>query len=413
MQKESFEKDRPILRELATRIAEIAALPIQQEKKRLWRKLNGLKPERPMVAIDQICWGEFQGDALKLRCETDDCRVYERFFRRTLYQWEHFPVDMVVEPFVRVPMAITNTSFGLGTQEETLAVQGIDEVVSHKYANQFTTMDDLEKIKTPIVTHDATETDRRLGLASWLFGDIIAPRKEGVDPYLSLWDLISHWMGVEGVLYAMIDQPELLHAMAKRVADGYLAALDQLENLGALCYGQSLIHCTGAYTDDLPSPSFDPNKPKTQDIWMFGLAQMFSTISPAAFDEYEIAYSMPIFERFGLVYYGCCDPLDAKMNQVRKIPHLRKISMSPWANQERGAVEIGPDYVFSRKPNPAFLAMGSLDEDLVRNDLISTRNVCRKNECPVEFILKDISTLCGRPERLSRWADIAMKVVKE
>ena len=57
-----------------------------------------------------------------------------------------------------------------------------------------------------------------------------------------------------------------------------------------------------------------------------------------------------------MVYYGCCDPLDGKMNEVRMIPNVRKISMSPWVNEERGATEIGCDFVYSRKPNPAFLA---------------------------------------------------------
>ena len=89
---------------------------------------------------------------------------------------------------------------------------------------------------------------------------------------------------------------------------------------------------------------------------MFGLAQMFSTVSPAMFQEFEIDMCMPIFERFGLVYYGCCDPLDRKMAQVRNIPNVRKISMSPWVDEELGAAEIKGDYVYSRKPNPALLA---------------------------------------------------------
>ena len=48
--------DLTTLRELAAQVAEIAALPVQEEKRRLWRKLNALQPERPMVMIDQVCW---------------------------------------------------------------------------------------------------------------------------------------------------------------------------------------------------------------------------------------------------------------------------------------------------------------------------------------------------------------------
>jgi hypothetical protein len=215
-------------------------------------------------------------------------------------------------------------------------------------------------------------------------------------------------MGVEDALFGLVDNPEMMHALVKRIADGYMTMLDQLEEQGLLCHSQALIHCTGAFTDELPAPGFNPEKPKTKDIWMFGLAQMFSTVSPAMFEEYEINYMMPIFERFGLVYYGCCDPLEGKMKEVRKIPHLRKVSMSPWANRERGAEEIGRDFVFSNKPNPAYIAVQSFDEDIVRNDLLATKEICRRFGCPLEYIFKDISTVHNEKERLKKWADIAM-----
>jgi hypothetical protein len=402
------ETDRIILRELAGRLAEIAALPVQEEKKRLWSALNGLKPERPMVAVDQVCWNEMNIDGkLTLGCEDPECRGYEERFRRILFQWEYFPVDMVVEPFIKVYKAVKNTGFGVKTEEHTLVTPGMEAVASRKFENQFKSMEDVEKIQSPQISHDEGETRRRMEFAHWLFDGIMPLREEGYDPYLSIWDTIAHWMSVEGALYGLIDQSDMMHAMAKRIAEGYLLTLDQLEDQGLLCHSQALIHCTGAFTGELPAPGFKADKPRTKDIWMFGLAQMFATVSPAMFDEYEIAYMMPIFERFGLVYYGCCDPLDGKMKEVRKIPRLRKVSMSPWANRERGAEEIGGDYVFSNKPNPAYLASTSFDEDLVRGDLRTTKELCRKNGCPLEFILKDISTVHHEPRRLSKWAEIA------
>lgn len=144
---------------------------------------------------------------------------------------------------------------------------------------------------------------------------------------------------------------------------------------------------------------------------MFGLAQMFSTVSPEMFKEFEVDYASRICARFGLVYYGCCDPLDGKMNEVRMIPNVRKVSMSPWVNQERGAAEIGREYVFSRKPNPAFLAGDKFHAGQVRDDLIATRDICAKHRCPLEIILKDISTVGYEPERLFEWSRIAMQVV--
>ena len=69
-----------------------------------------------------------------------------------------------------------------------------------------------------------------------------------------------------------------------------------------------------------------------------------------------------------------------------------------------------PDYVFSRKPSPAFLAPDTFHADQVREDLLATRRICADHGCPLEFILKDISTVHYDPERLFEWGRIAMEV---
>jgi hypothetical protein len=100
-------KDKEILRELANQVAEIAALPVQQETKNLWKALNGLKPVRPMVMIDQIPWHEMDVEGeLVLRTEDSFCRSIEEGLRRTLYHWRYMQADMVVESFVEIPKVI-------------------------------------------------------------------------------------------------------------------------------------------------------------------------------------------------------------------------------------------------------------------------------------------------------------------
>ena len=405
------QKDTAVLRGLAERTAEIAALPIQEEKREQWRRLNARKPVRPMVMIEQLCWNELNiGDELVLQCEDADARGYEHHLRYTLYKWDHFPVDMVIEPFVRVHKAINDSGFCVGIEQEVAISDPTNAVVGHKFINQFETEEDLEKIKTPVISHDEEETERRLAVAHDLFDGLLEVRPSGMGPYLSLWDPIAMWMGVEAALYTLIDKPDYMHRLVGRVTDGYLAKLDQLEDQGLLCEPQCTIHCTGAYTDELPAPGYDPESPRLKDLWAFGMAQMFSTVSPAMFKEFEVDYAGRICERFGLVYYGCCDPLDRKMAEVRMIPNVRKVSMSPWVDEERGASEIGTDYVYSRKPSPAFLATDTFHPEQVRADLVATREVCEKHGCPLEFILKDVSTVRYEPQRLFEWAAIAMEV---
>ncbi len=402
--------DRAVIRDLAGRVAEIAALPVQEEKRALWRRLNALDPVRPMVIVDQVAWNEIQCEELALRCTEPECRSYETALRRSLYQWDHFRVDQVVEPFICVPKAIENSGFGVEVQEDTVATDPANDVVGHRYINQFQREEDLEKIQTPRLVHDTEETARRLELAHELFDGLLEVRPWGVDPYLSYWDPISTWMGVENALFALVERPEFMHRLVRRMMEGYQSMLDQLEAQGLLCGPQSLIHCTGAHSDELPAPGYDPEKPRTKDLWMFGLAQMFSTVSPQMFKEFEVDYLAPLCARFGLVYYGCCDPLDGKMNEVRLIPKVRKVSMSPWVDEERGAEALQGEFVYSRKPNPALLADTAFEPARVRAHLTETRSVCERHGCPLEFILKDLSTLRYEPERLDAWAEIAMDV---
>ena len=93
------------------------------------------------------------------------------------------------------------------------------------------------------------------------------------------------------------------------------------------------------------------------------------------FKEYEVDYASRICERFGLVYYGCCDPLDDRMAEVRMLPNVRKISISPWSDQERAADDIGDDFVFSRKPSPALLATNTFKPEVIRDEMRAVREL--------------------------------------
>jgi hypothetical protein len=257
------------------------------------------------------------------------------------------------------------------------------------------------------------EKKRRMEKAEWLFDGIVPLREEGwgYDPYLSCWDPIAMWMSMEGILFWLIDEPALMYALIGRVVQGYMTMLDQLEEQQLLYrYPQALVHTTGAWTDELSAPGITKAKSRTQDLWMYAMAQAFAAVSPAMFEEYEINYLMPLFERFGMVYYGCCEPLEGKMDQVKRIPHLRKISVSPWSKREQCAEQIGRDYVLSNKPNPAFIADTNFNETLVKEDLETTRKLCKRYGCSLEFSFKDISTIKNDPTRLKREAEIAMQI---
>src|ERR1035437_5122331 len=131
------EKDRGILRKLAERQAEIAALPVHQETITEWKRLNGLKPGRPLVLVNQVPWPELMEAEKELTLQTTDefLRGVEAQFRTTLYQWEHFRGDMVVEPKFYSHPVINDTGFGI--QEESDVIQeGSEEHTSELQSRQ-------------------------------------------------------------------------------------------------------------------------------------------------------------------------------------------------------------------------------------------------------------------------------------
>jgi len=409
----NISQDYQILRELAKQIAEIAALPIQQETIRLWKALNGLKPIRPMVMIDQISWHEMDVDGeLKLQTEDGFCRGFEGHFRRILYSWKHMRADMVVLPYVNIHKSIHGADFGVPILEETAITDPRNSVVGHRYIDQFKTEDDIMKIKMPKIFHDGEATKRAEEKAHEIFDGILEVRTQGACPGFAPWDRIVMWRAPDNMILDLVDRPSFMHKIIARVTDASLSMLDQFEEQGLLGYDQDTIHCTGAFTDELPAPGFDPKRPRAKDLWTSGMAQIFSTVSPAMHKEFEIDYAARWYERFGLGYYGCCEPLENKINIIRELPRVRKISMSPWVDIEKGAERIGREFVFSRKPSPAFLAWDDWRPEAVEKDLKDTYKKCKKYGCPLEFILKDISTVHYQPQRLWEWVDIAMKVAK-
>lgn len=405
------EQDKGMLRELARRLAEVAALPDQQERVRLWKAMNRLQPERPMVMIDQVCWNEMSVNGeLALQVEDEFWQGMEMYLRCTLYQWEHMRVDMVVEPFLSISRTVQSTGYGVWINADRAVLDPQSAVAGQRYHDTIKTDEDVARIQTPVITSDADEDARRAEQAHELFDGIMETRMQGPQPNFAPWDLLAMARSPEAILYDLVDRPDFTHRIMERLTEAKLSELDQMEELGLLGHSHRTVHCSGAHTDELPGAGFDPEHVRPSDMWTSGMAQIFSTVGPDMHQEFELAYANRWYERFGLVYYGCCEPLDGKVGIIREIPNVRKVSMSPWVDVERAAAGLGSDLVFSRKPSPAFLAVDNWSADAVREDLQNTKDICDAHGCPLEFILKDISTVHHEPQRLWEWADIAMEV---
>lgn len=409
-------EDRQALRELASQVAEVARLPAHREKAALWRRLNDLEPVRPLVWINEICWHEMDVDGeLTTRCQAAWCQRLETGLRRLLYQWRHLPADMVVSDYLTSPLAIRSTWYGLGFQEDVAVTDPTSDVVSHRYHPQIVEPADVEKIKTPVVTHDEAASEENYQTMCELLDGIMPVRKMGQRGVgLWPWDQLVRWIGITESLTMLIDRPQMAHAAIERLSSAYMAELAQMEELNLLALNNDNTRVgSGGYgfTGELPAEGADPARVRPRDMWGSTADQLFGHVSPEMHWEFGIQYELRWLSRCGMTYYGCCEPLDDRIHVLRRIPNLRKVSMSPWVDPERGAAALGTQFVYSCKPSPAVLAEDRWRPELARRSLRSTLEKIRG--CRVEIIMKDVSTVRYQPQRLWEWSRIAMELAEE
>jgi len=210
----------------------------------------------------------------------------------------------------------------------------------------------------------------------------------------------------------MADDPEMVHAGMRRLMEGKLAWIEQLEALGVLSLNNRNDYVGSGgfgFTDELPADDFDGHV-RLRDLWGFCEAQTMSEVSPAMHEEFVLPYQLPILERFGLNCYGCCEPLHLKLDfLIARVPRLRRVSISPWADKRTSAEKLRGDVIFSWKPNPAPLAAINFPAEEVRADIRETVQVAAEHGCTLEIVLKDTHTCNRRPERFDQWTAIAME----
>jgi hypothetical protein len=395
-------KDREVLRRLATQVAELAARPIEQEKRDLWYRHNALQPTRPLVFCDpENGWNEIV-TADQLECKGERARRWEMVLRKEIFWGAEMCDDRVTMPHFAISHVYTESDWGV---HETRT--GGQDGGSYVWDAPIKDYAQLESLRFPQITVDYGATERVLALAKDVLGDLLKVRLRTV----WWWTLGMTWTairlrGLEQLMYDMIDQPRGLHRLMAFLRDGHLAKLDFLEENGlfSLNNDDTYVGSGGfGWSHELPQADFC-GRVRTRDMWGFGESQETVGVSPQMFEEFILPYQVTILDRFGLNCYGCCEPLDKRWRVVEQIPRLRRVSVSPWADIEDMAEKLGDRYIFSMKPSPTDLAMPTFDEERVRREI---RHALRQSrDCRVEVVMKDNHTIGNDPDRVKRWVQI-------
>ncbi len=400
--------DRELLRALAGRVAEYAARPVEDKKRALWTAHNDLKTSEPVVFIDpENGWHEIITDTV-LTCEGPLARAWEFALRRLIFHAEHLKDDRVIDARFAVGHVYSNTGWGVNIQHIGGSDGGAYQVKQAIEDYE----EDFEKLHFPKIVIDWQATAEVLAQARDVFDGIL-----DVELRTAWWwsmGLTKDYIDLRGLEDFMCDfvlEPDWVHRMMELLCRGTLDMLDKLDWDGLLSSNVGNVYVGSGgfgFTNDLPE-RHGGERVRPMDMWGFVESQETVSVSPEMYAEFVLPYHMRIAERFGLNCFGCCEPFEARWNDAKALPRIRRVSVSPWSDRSRTEELLGMRYIASHKLIPTPLSRPVMNEDEVRGHL---REAVRSSRnCVPEFIMKDNHTLGGNPQNAVRWVEIAREEI--
>lgn len=417
-------KDRNIIRELATKCLDFASRPVMKERKRLWKAVHDLKAERPVILIETSTIDRFVRPS-ELLCQDPFLRAVERNMRDTIHHEEEVGDDTVVEPYYRISWHLDISDFGVPVEMHPSTPPQNEPSIAYTFNFPIKKPEDIKKLKERTFSIDRKKTMHFKAVLEDVMGDILPVKVGNYDPFLvepgdEIWTgnfffgltwQIYRFIGNDGFLYWLYDSPDTIHRLMSYMQDDRIALFEFLEKNDLLDMNtdnQMAGPRSYGYVSDL-SPPKNEHKVTLKNLWGWAESQESTIISPEMYKEFVLPYLARLSSRFGLIYYGCCEPVDDRLELIMEaIPNLRSVSVSGWANFKKVSDILGKKYVYSRKPTPAYISGANPDWRLVEEDMKKTYAATK--DCNVEILFRDLYTINGDRQRLKEWVDMTKSI---
>jgi hypothetical protein len=416
--------DRKTLRELACRWKEIAELPIMAQRKKQWRALKDLRPERPMILVETYPIADFF-DAASLTCTDMFLRNVERTMRETIEHFEKVGDDIVIETYFRLAWKIIKTDYGVPLIEHHASDSSGGDL-GYSYNFPIKAPEDLTRLKKRQFRVERKYSIECKSVLEDIFGDILPVRignydnfsgSLGYSPFIGnnfigITMDIFKLMGNENFLYWTYDHPDSLKHMAEYMCNDRIAFFRWMEQENLLDYNtdnQFGGPTSYGYVSSLPSCN-STSKPELKNVWGWAESQETTAISPAMFEELYLPYIAKVGNMFGLTYYGCCEPLTDRFTMISKVlTNLRAVSVSGWNNLYKMADILGKDYVYSRKPTPTYISGMNANWENLKKDMEDTYKATKGQN--LEIIFRDLYYISGDNERIRKWVEMTRNIM--
>jgi hypothetical protein len=411
--------ERIYLRELARRQAGIAALPVMAQRRQLWTDMNDAKPgARPPFAIETWTFDRDFMPASIFKCQTPYGRRLEGGFLRNIRHHEILNDDHVCPDTLDIGWHVWCNEFGIEIPT-TYAKDAEGVTMGYHFECPIKDLNDgfdMVKPSTFGVNRDSTLEEK--AFLEETFGDILPVTfRSGTYGNNYLTQRLMRLMSMETFFIAMYDCPDKLHALMGMLRDNAMRMAKWAEQEGLLV-PNSGNQCTCGtcfnFTTLLPKRKVVPGQVKLSDMWSGMDSQETVGVSPDLFHEFCFPYYRDLAAMYGFVYWGCCEPADPIWEtSLSKLPNLKGVSISRWANQAYMAEALaGKGIVFSRKPNPNLLGVDvQLNEEAWAREIRETLEIAKGKNLPLEFVVRDVYSMHGNLEKPRRAVEIARREI--
>jgi hypothetical protein len=209
---------------------------------------------------------------------------------------------------------------------------------------------------------------------------------------------------MEKIYMSMMDNPQFVHSLMRKMMEGMLHLMDQCEEMNVL----EMNNFGRLACDSLPQPDYDGTHVRFADIWGRGESQEFDGVSPGMYHDFLLQYQLPILRRFGIINYGCCENLTEKLKYVETIPNLRQFICSAWTDLRTVAEVLEDRYVIEWRQS-AVKVIGAEEIGDLRQSFKEGLRIAKG--CHLQVMLDSVMTLDGKYDRLREWVSFAKDFV--